>query len=158
MTDEVRLRDVEQADLETFWRQEQDPEATRRSQFPAREHDKFMTHWETKVLGEPTVFVQAVEVGGELAGSIVAWWQEGERYLGYWFGRDYWGRGVATKALEQFLKLEKARPLYADPYIGNTASVKLLERHGFTREGSVFYDETECVLLVLRDPDGIGPR
>ncbi|GIH04257.1 N-acetyltransferase GCN5 [Rhizocola hellebori] len=146
----MRLRDVELADLETFWRQEQDEEATRRSQFAPREHDRFMDHWATKVLGEPSVFVQAVTVDGELAGSVVAWWQEGRRYLGYWLGREFWGRGVGTRALELFLEREKARPLYADPFIGNTASVKLLERHGFTREGSVFYDQTECVLLMLR--------
>jgi RimJ/RimL family protein N-acetyltransferase len=150
MSGEVLLRDVELADLETLWRQEQDEEAARRSQFPSRDHERFMTHWKTKVLGDPTVFVQAVTVDGELAGSIVAWWQDGQRYLGYWLGREFWGRGVGTKALELFLQRETVRPLFADPFIGNTASVKLLQRHGFTREGSVFYDETECVLLVLR--------
>ncbi len=156
MTGEVRLRDVVQGDLETFWQQEQDPEATRRSRFAPREHDRFMTHWATKVLGEPTVFVQAVEVDGELAGNIVAWWQEEKRYLGYWLGREFWGRGVGSAALGLFLEREKARPLYADPFIGNTASVKLLERHGFTREETVFYGETECVLLVLREPGSKG--
>ncbi len=149
MTEQVGLRDVREEDLETFWAQEQEPEATRRSRFAPREHDRFMSHWATKILGEPTAFVQAVTVDGVLAGSMVAWWQEEKRYVGYWFGREFWGRGVGTRALGLFLQREQARPLHADPYVGNTASVKLLERHGFVREGSVFYDETECALLVL---------
>jgi RimJ/RimL family protein N-acetyltransferase len=151
MSGEVRLRDVEEADLEVFFEQEQDPEATRRSQFPPRERERFMTHWATKVLGNPTGFVQAVTVDGETAGSVMAWWQEDRRFVGYWFGRRYWGRGIGTEALRQFLQREKARPLYADPFSGNTASVRLLERCGFQREGTVWYGENEHILLVLRD-------
>jgi RimJ/RimL family protein N-acetyltransferase len=45
--------------------------------------------------------------------------------------------------------MEKARPLYADPFIGNTGSVRLLERFGFKPTGTVWYGENEHVLLVL---------
>lgn len=50
MSEDVRLRDVEQADLEVFFAQEQDPEAARRSLFPPRERDVFMTHWAVGLL------------------------------------------------------------------------------------------------------------
>ncbi|MFI2641595.1 GNAT family N-acetyltransferase [Streptomyces sp. NPDC018610] len=147
MSDQVRLRDVEQADLEEFFAQEHDPEAVRRSKFPPREREAFMTHWRTKVLGEPTVFVQAVTVDGELAGNLVAWTDGGRRFLGYWLGRRYWGRGVGTRALALFLEREKARPLHADPHVGNTGSVRLLEKHGFRHSGTVRHGEH--VMLVL---------
>jgi hypothetical protein len=97
MSDEVRLRDVEQADLEVFFEHQHDPEAVRRSKFPPRDRQKFMTHWVTKVLGDPTVLVQTVTVDGEPAGNVVAWWEQGERFVGYWFGRPYWGEVSAPR-------------------------------------------------------------
>ncbi|PJE94394.1 GNAT family N-acetyltransferase [Streptomyces carminius] len=149
MSDEVCLRDVGSADLEEFFAQEHDPEAVRRSKFPPREREAFMAHWTTRVLGDPTVLVQAVTVDGELAGNVVAWWDEERRFIGYWLGRRYWGRGVGTRALALFLEREGTRPLYADPFIGNTGSVRLLEKHGFRRTETVRYGDHEHIMLVL---------
>jgi RimJ/RimL family protein N-acetyltransferase len=150
MSDEVRLRDVEPTDLEVFFEQEHDPEATRRSRFPARDHERFMTHWATKVLGDPTVLVQTVTVDGDPAGNVVSWWVEDRRFIGYWFGRRYWGRGIGTRAVSLFLRKEPIRPLYADPHAGNTGSVRLLERCGFEGAGTVRYGDDEHLLLVLQ--------
>ncbi|WP_328721813.1 GNAT family N-acetyltransferase [Streptomyces sp. NBC_00247] len=154
MSEQVRLRDVEPADLEEFLAQEHDPEAVRRSKFPPREREAFMTHWRTKVLGDPANFVQAITVDGELAGNAVAWWHEERRFIGYWLGRRYWGRGIGTQALALFLERETARPLHADPHVGNTGSVRLLEKHGFRRTGTVEYGENEHVMLVLDGSPG----
>lgn len=115
----MRLRDVETADLEAFLAYEHDPEAVRRSRFPPREREAFMAHWTSKVLGDPANLVQTVVVDGGTAGNIVAWWEGERRYIGYWLGRPYWGRGIGTRALTAFLELETARPLYADPAAGN---------------------------------------
>jgi len=149
MTNNVRLRDVEEADLELFFQYENDAEAVRRSKFAARDRERFMTHWATKVLGEPTVLVQTVTVDGETAGNIVSWWDEDRRFIGYWFGRSYWGRGIGTQALTLFLRQERTRPLYADPFAGNTGSVRLLEKHGFQHTGTIRYGEYEHAMLVL---------
>ncbi|CAM5286529.1 hypothetical protein SBADM41S_00271 [Streptomyces badius] len=62
--------------------------------------------------------MQTVLVDGETAGNIVAWWEEDRRFLGYWFGRPYWGRGIGTEALTAFLERETARRLYARPRLG----------------------------------------
>ncbi|MFD3930336.1 GNAT family N-acetyltransferase [Streptomyces sp. NPDC058614] len=155
MREDVRIRDVQDADLELFYEQQLDAEAVRRSRFPSREREVFMNHWVTKVLGDSTAFVQTVTVGGEPAGNIVAWWddqlgqQDQRRFIGYWFGRAYWGQGIATEALTLFLRLEKNRPLYADPFTGNTASVRLLEKQGFQHTGTVRHGEYEHAMLVL---------
>jgi RimJ/RimL family protein N-acetyltransferase len=149
MTEQVCLRDVVEADLEVFLAQEHDPEAVRRSNFPPRERGAFMRHWTTKVLGDPSVLVQAVTVDGELAGNLVAWWDEERRFIGYWLGRQYWGRGVGSQALALFLGRETTRPLYADPFAGNTGSVRLLEKHGFRRTGTVMYGDQEHIMLEL---------
>lgn len=147
MSDAIRLRDVLEADLEVFLAQEHDPEAVRRSRFPPREREAFLTHWRTRVLPDPTTHVQAVTVDGELAGNVVAWWDGERRFLGYWLGREFWGRGVGGRALTLFLERETHRPLYADPFEGNTASVRLLERHGFEHTGSA--PDDGHVLMVL---------
>ncbi|MFH8464499.1 GNAT family N-acetyltransferase [Streptomyces sp. NPDC017991] len=158
---DVRLRNVAEADLEAFFAQEQDTEATRRSRFTARPRGRFMTHWATRILGDDTVLVRTVDVDGAPAGHLVAWWEgsgdgdgdgdgeEDRRFIGYWLGRPYWGRGIGTEALALFLREESTRPLYADPFAGNTASVRLLERHGFRHAGTVRHGDDVHTLLVL---------
>jgi RimJ/RimL family protein N-acetyltransferase len=149
MGDDLRLRDVEEPDLEVLFEQQLDPEAARVANFPSRDRERFMTHWKTKVLADPTVHVQTATVDGEVAGSIVAWWDQDRRFVGYWFGRPFWGRGIGTRSLQLFLQRERIRPLYADPFSGNIASVRLLEKCGFERSGPVWYDQAEHILLVL---------
>lgn len=145
----VRLRAVEESDLEFFLEHEHDPETVRRSLFTPREREAFMRHWTTRVLGDPTNLVRTVTVDGEVAGNVVSWWEEERRFVGYVLGRPFWGRGVGTEALTLFLELEKVRPLYADPFGGNTASVRLLERCGFRQVETVRYGEHEHVILCL---------
>ncbi|UWM51119.1 GNAT family N-acetyltransferase [Streptomyces carpaticus] len=145
----VRLREVVPADLEVFFAHEHDPEAARRSRFPPREREAFMRHWTTRVLAGPDVLVRAITVDGEVAGNLVAWTDGDRRWLGYWLGRAFWGRGVGTRALALFLAQETTRPLYADPHEENTGSVRLLEKHGFRRAGTVRHDTDTHLLLVL---------
>ena len=108
-----------------------------------------MTHWTTKILGDSSVLVQTVTVDGAPAGNVVAWWEEGRRFIGYWLGREHWGRGIGSRALTLFLRRESVRPLYADPYVGNVASVRLLEKSGFRRIGVVRHGDDEHVMLEL---------
>jgi RimJ/RimL family protein N-acetyltransferase len=151
MSADVRLRGVEDAALEVFFEQEHDPEAVRRSNFTPRDRDSFMAHWVREILGDSTVFVRTVTVDGEPAGNVLAWWEQDKRFIGYWFGSRYWGRGIATKALTLFLQQEKGRPLYADPFAKNTGSVRLLEKCGFRHAETVWHGEHEHVMLVLRE-------
>lgn len=148
---DVLLRDLVEADLEVLYEQQREEEAVRRAQFPARDREPFMTHWRTKVLADPANHVQIVVAGGEVAGSFMAWWRDDRRFIGYWLGQRFWGRGIGTAALRQFLRREQNRPLYADPFIGNTASVRLLERCGFRRVGTDHDGDLEFAVLMLAD-------
>ena len=149
MTRDVVLREVTEGDLPVFFEQQLDAEAARLANFPSRDRERFMTHWTTRTLGDPTVFVQTVTVDGQVAGNVVSWWDRDRRFVGYWLGRPFWGRGVGTRALRLFLQREQTRPLYADPFSGNTASVRLLEKCGFEPAGTVRYGQAEHIMLIL---------
>src|SRR4051794_4604110 len=99
----LSLRDVTEADLPILFEHQREPEATWMAAWPARDHDAFMTHWRTKVLPIPANKKKTIVLdGGEVAGNILSWEQDGKRLIGYWIGKAYWGRGVATLALTEF--------------------------------------------------------
>ena len=59
--------------------------------------------------------------------------------VGYWLGRAFWGRGLATRALESltayaFGTFDFTR-LFATPFAFNAASIRVLEKAGWRREG-----------------------
>lgn len=59
--------------------------------------------------------------------------------LGYWLGQEYWGRGIATAAVTAlchyaFDELQLVR-LQAGVFEGNEASMRVLEKCGFSLEG-----------------------
>ena len=72
---------------------------------------------------------------GQAAGHIAHFVRFGEPEVCYWLGKEYWGRGVATDALRQFLVEVTARPLYARAVADNLASLRVLEKAGFTISG-----------------------
>jgi RimJ/RimL family protein N-acetyltransferase len=132
-TFDMMLRDVTPDDLPIFFEHQRDPDANRMADFPAREWDAFMTHWRTNVLGNASGRKQTIVVDGQVAGNVVSWEQAGKRLVGYWIGRAYWGQGVATAALTEFLRHETTRPLYAYVAAHNIGSIRVLEKCGFRR-------------------------
>ncbi|MCO8269459.1 GNAT family N-acetyltransferase [Actinoplanes sp. TRM 88003] len=146
---EVSLRPVRISDIDDFHAHEQDPEAQARANFQARDRTQFVVHWMTRILGDPAVGARTVLVGGAVAGSVVSWDQGGRREVGYWLGRRFWGRGVGTRALALYLDVETARPLHATADVGNTASIRLLERCGFEQIETVRESDVEYVVLEL---------
>ncbi len=63
---------------------------------------------------------------------------------GYWIGREFWGRGLATEALEGALvwasKRWKRRALVAGHFTDNPASGRVMEKAGFLYTGEVRED------------------
>ena len=138
MSNNVQLRNVKVSDLSIFFEHQLDPEATEMAAFPSRDRDAFMAHW-NKILGDATVVAKTVLFEGRVAGNIVSFEQYGEREFGYWIGKEYWGKGIATQALSQFLEYENTRPLYAHVAKHNVASRRVLEKRGFAVIGVEFW-------------------
>ena len=127
----VRLRDVEQGDLAIFFEHQRDPVAHRMAVFPPRDREAFMAHWQENVLGDETAVVRTILCDGKVAGSLVCFERSGRREVGYWLGRPFWGAGVATKALSEFLGQIEDRPLIAYVAKTNVGSRRVLEKCGF---------------------------
>ena len=127
----VRLRAVEPADLPLFFAHQQDPEAAAMAAFRSRDRAAFDQHW-AKILADETNLNRTVLVDGEVGGNISSFTRDGMREVGYWIDRAYWGRGVASGALSAFLRLEQTRPLYAGVARHNAASLRVLQKCGFT--------------------------
>ena len=124
------LREVVDSDLPIFFEHQRDPDAARMAAFPSRDHDAFMTHW-AKLRGEPSNIVRTIVCAGQVAGNIGSWIAEDRRLTGYWIGREFWGRGVATAALAAFVVEIKDRPLHAFVAKHNVGSIRVLEKCEF---------------------------
>lgn len=141
MTNKISLREVRAGDLPIFFEQQLDPEATRMAAFPPRARGEFMDHW-AKAMAEETTILRTIVFHEKVAGNIVYWEKSGERRVGYWLGKEYWGKGIASAALARFVGQVKIRPLYARVAKKNVASIRVLQKCGFTISG----EDTFCDL------------
>ena len=126
----VVLREVVNSDLPIFFENQRDPEAVRMAAFPSRDHDAFMTHW-ARLRREPSNIIRSIVCDGQVAGNIGSWVAEDRRLIGYWIGREFWSRGVATAAVAAFVAEVKHRPLHAFVASHNVGSIRVLEKCGF---------------------------
>ncbi len=86
---------------------------------------------------------RAIDVDGEAVGGIgLVLQQDVERIsaeIGYWLGESFWNKGIMTEAVKQMTKYAFVNfplsKLYAPVYEYNLASMKVLEKAGFQKEG-----------------------
>lgn len=133
----TQLRPIQSTDLPILFEQQLSQTANHMAAFTAKDptdRPGFMAHW-AKVLADPTITIRVIEEEGVVAGSILchAWF--GEPELSYWLGEEFWGRGIATEALQQFLQVVETRPLLARVVYDNVASQKVLIKCGFVQMG-----------------------
>ncbi|MCC7335656.1 MAG: GNAT family N-acetyltransferase [Pirellulaceae bacterium] len=127
----IELRPVAESDLPILFDYQRDMEVSEMAGFPAPDRDAFMAHW-TKILGNETVVAMTVVVNRCVAGNVGCWTKNGQRRVGYWIAKEHWGKGVATQMLSMFLRLVSDRPLHAHVAEHNSASIRVLEKCGFT--------------------------
>jgi ribosomal-protein-alanine N-acetyltransferase len=91
---------------------------------------------QTKFLNDRSINMMTIMIGENIiVGSIAKFEMEGEAELTYWIDKTFWGKGIATKALKNFLTLEITRPIFARAAFDNFGSQKVLEKCGFVRVG-----------------------
>lgn len=138
-THNISLRDVTASDLPIFFDQQLDADANWMAAFTSRDpadRDAFMAHW-TRILADEINIIQTILVDGHVAGHVSSYEDEefGKPEVTYWIGKPYWGKGIATSALSLFLLQNKARPIYARAVKDNIASLRVLQKCGFTPIG-----------------------
>lgn len=149
----VSLRPIIESDLEAIFVHQSDPIANQLAQFPPRDREAFFKHWHQNILGQVNVLPRAIVVDGKFVGNIGHWQSDGQALIGYWIDREYWGKGIATQTLAQFLPLVSLRPLFAHVAKHNLASQRVLLKHGFVLTDQLIQEceDTEALLeFVLR--------
>ena len=128
----ILLRPTIETDLPTLFQQQLDPEAVAMSAYLAKDRGEFMRHWEG-IMKNKNVTARTIVYKEKVAGHIICW-KEGkfEQRIGYWIGKEFWRRGIASAAVTEFLLLVKTRPLFAEVANHNLASRKVLQKNGFT--------------------------
>jgi RimJ/RimL family protein N-acetyltransferase len=149
------LRDVVETDLDAFYEHQRDPRATDMALFPARDREAFDAHWQ-RLLANDAATAKTIVHEGEPAGNVLSWEQDGRRLVGYWVGPEFWGKGLATRALGELVREVNTRPLHAWVATSNVASIRVLEKCGFvTVDSKTEHDErlgvdVDELLLELR--------
>ena len=146
MLNKILLRAVTESDLPILYEQQLDPEATAMAAFPSRDKEAFYAH-SRKIMADESVVFKAVVFDGQVAGSFGSWEMEGNREVGYWLGKEFWGKGIATQALAEFLKIVTTRPLSAHVAKHNIGSRRVLEKCGFTVTGEDSYTNPAGILV-----------
>ncbi len=96
---------------------------------------------------DPNQLSFAIEIDGEAAGGIgfSNIEKNHKAMLGYWLGEKYWGRGVMTKVVKEMTKYGfnrlKLKKISAEVFLFNKASMKVLEKAGYKKEGFLKKEE-----------------
>ena len=146
------LRPVTAADIPVLYEHQADVSAAAMVGFDSRTRAAHDAHW-GRILADETAVARAVVEDDRTVGNVVCWTESGERLVGYWIGREFWGRGHATNALRELLTLVSERPLVALVAETNLGSIRVLERCGFVAVGTEQHegDPFVEVRMVLAD-------
>lgn len=135
---DIKLRPTAVDDLETLFQFQLDDEANHLAAFTSKDsaNKKAYIAKFTKLLADPTINNQTIIAGTVIVGSIAKFIMEGDAEITYWIDKNFWGKGIATNALKDFLVLETTRPLFGRVAFDNLGSQKVLKKCGFVKIGT----------------------
>jgi RimJ/RimL family protein N-acetyltransferase len=129
------IREVVECDVPFFYEFQSDPESAAMAGFAPRDLDAVEKRWRV-IMDDDQITARTIVLGDEVAGCVMAWTaDDGHREVGYWLGRQFWGRGVATASLGDFMTIDRHRPMRARVLALNLGSARVLEKNGFACEG-----------------------
>ncbi len=150
----VQLRNAGRDDLPYIDELQLDPESNRMAVTIPRTRAVFDEHW-TTILDAPKNITKVILFNEVMVGHISCFPIDSQDHVGYWIDRAFWGRGIASRALQLLLQEVTRRPLIAISATSNVASRRVLEKCGFVVERTQIspaddrYPECEVVVLVL---------
>ena len=134
----ISLTETEKDELNIFFEFQLDKEANHLAAFTSKDPTDKAAYIEkySRHLADPTIHMRTIRVNDVIAGSIAKFVMDNEAGITYWIDKAFWGQGVATTALHDFLKIEPARPIYGHVAFDNYASQKVLKKCGFVKVGT----------------------
>jgi len=138
MTKNIILTKTEIEDIYTLFQFQLDKEAAYNAAFMPKESTDEGAYIEKykKHLADPTINMRTIKMDDKIVGSIAKYMMGGEAEITYWIDKKFWGKGIATAALKEFLQMEKTRPIHGRVAFDNHGSQKVLEKCGFVKIGS----------------------
>ena len=139
------LRPLELGDAQSLARHANDRGVWQnlRDRFPHPYSEADAVAYIEHVRARPVQTSFGIDVDGQAIGSISLMLGEDiarrTAEVGYWIGREYWGRGIMVDALQAttryaFEVLDLVR-VYAVPFVTTTRSSRVLEKAGYVLEG-----------------------
>ena len=133
---DLALRHVRESDLDIFFAHQQDPAAVHMAAFTAKDptdRAAFDAHWQ-RIRADPNNTNRTILFKEMVVGQIASFVMSGDLEVTYWIDSAYWGQGLATRALSQFLALhQQKRPIYGRAAKDNLGSIRVLEKCGFEK-------------------------
>lgn len=139
----IRLRKTTPDDVPRMYELQLDAESNRMAGVRMRDEASFRAVWEGILGGGTDVVARVVLLDDEVVGMINRFPAEGRACVGYWIARAHWQKGIASRALELFLREAPERPLHACAACHNPASIRVLEKNGFRATGTRMGEETD---------------
>ena len=148
-TERLSLRPWEEADAEELYRLASNPDIGPRAGWPV--HSSVENSRETiqKVLTAPETYAMVLRESGKPVGSI-GLKQPQERFedlqglqmeIGYWIGREFWGRGLMPEAVAEILRRGfedlGCAVIWCGHYDFNGQSRRVIEKSGFVHQRTV---------------------
>lgn len=134
---QIQLRDTRSSDLDLLYEQQTDKEAYNMAAFTLEDPTNkaaYMKHM-NKNMEDDKVTLKTILSNNQIVGNISLFERLTMPEVSYWIGKEFWGRGIATLALTDFLNQILIRPLFARVAKDNIASIRVLEKCGFRMIG-----------------------
>ena len=140
----IKLRFFKQEDAEDVRRLADHPDLAQMIGLP---HPYLLSYAEAWICSQPEAikkgseYPHAITYGKHLAGTITLRIDRSNNIgeLGYWIGREYWGKGIATEAVRQMIRFGfvelSLHKVHASVLSKNPGSQRVLEKAGLSREG-----------------------
>lgn len=125
---DIKLRPTEITGLDTLFQFQLDKEGGYLAAFMPKDPTNITVYINKyiKLLNDPTVNNQTILLDNIIVESIAKFVMEGNTEITYWIDRKFWGQGIATKALNEFLAIETVRPIFGRVAFDNFGPQKIL--------------------------------
>lgn len=133
----IKLKPSIEADIHHFFEYQLDKDALYMAAFTSKDPTDKVAYVEkyTKLLYNPTVNMQTILLDDKIIGTVTKFDIHNDAHIAFWLDKPFWGRGITSKALEMFLKIEQKRPIYGHTAFDNFGSQRVFEKCGFLKIG-----------------------